>query len=186
MRRIVFVAALVVAVSWVPSARAQFFGDPNDIVFHWYRAFLRRDPDPAGARFWANRLRRGNDPNTVLAGILGSEEYYQRAGSRPDRFVVQLFVDLLGRTPTQREIDFWVRRQFTDSRQDVAFQVLSQNPGAWVGSFRLPVRDRDRWYRDRDHERERAEMLRRERERQLDWEWDRFDVRRPTFPFIRP
>jgi hypothetical protein len=182
MRRILFMIAMAAAVSFVPTARAQDYGDPNDIVYHWYRAYLGRDPDPSGAGYWADQLRQGNDPNSVLSALLGSDEYYQRAGSRPDGFVGKLYVDLLGRAPSAGEVDFWVRRLYTESRQDVANQILTQNAGAWVGTFRLPVRDRDRWYRDHDHERERAELLRREREREIQREHDRHDYRRPYIP----
>jgi Domain of unknown function (DUF4214) len=183
MRRILFMAAMAASLAFVPAARAQDIADPNDIVYHWYRAYFDRTPDPSGASYWADQLSRGKDPNTVLAALLGSDEYFERAGSRPDGFVGKLFVDLLGRAPTAGEVDRWVRRLYTDSRQDVAYQILTQNAGSWVGTYRLPERDRARWYRDRDHDRDREELLRRERERERERERDRYDYRRPVPPY---
>jgi len=172
-------------LSFVPTVRAQDLSDPDDIVYHWYRAYLGRTPDPSGAGYWSDQLRRGKDPNTVLSTLLGTDEYYERAGSRPDGFVGRLFVDLLGRAPTAAEVDFWVRRLYTDSRQDVAYQILTRNSGAWVGTYRLPERDRDRWYRDRDRDRDWEKLLRREREHELERERERHDYRRPVLPYTR-
>lgn len=180
MRRILIVAAAA-ALCCAPAARAEDYGDPDRLVDYYYRTYLGRAPDPSAAP-WVDQLRRGAAPDSVLASILGSDEYYQRAGSTAEGFMRTLFSDVLGRLPTGRERDSFVRRQYTVSRKDLAYELLTQNAGAWVGTFRLSERERDR-LREREHERER--VLQQERERERDRHRDDHDYRRPPLPFRR-
>ncbi len=182
MRRTLFLIATTIALCLVPTAQAQDIGDPADLVGHWYRSYLGREPDPSGAAYWIDQLRQGKDPNVVLSMFMGTDEFYQHNGSRPAGFVDNLYVGLLGRQPSPAEVDLWSRRLYADSRQDVAYQILNQNPGAWVGTYRLPVDERARWYRDHDHLREREEILRRERAREIARQHERHDYRRPVPP----
>src|SRR5436309_1458454 len=69
--------------------------DANTLVGSWYLKFLGRTPD-AGRAYWVRQLQAGNAPETVLAGILGSDEYYVRGGSTPEGFVQRLFADVAG------------------------------------------------------------------------------------------
>ena len=67
----------------------------------------------------------------VLAGILSSDEYYARGGNTPDGFIRTLFVDLTGRQPTPRELDYRLRRLYSGQRSDVAYEVLTRYPQSW-------------------------------------------------------
>jgi len=117
-----------------PVAQAQTYGDPNSLVDYWYRIYLRRAPDPGGTAFWVDRLNRGTPPDQVLAGLLGSPEYYASAGSTPVGFITRLFTDILQRQPSPVELNYWVGRLYVESREAVADEVLIQNPGMWVGT----------------------------------------------------
>jgi hypothetical protein len=130
---VLLIAALFLSLE--PSAaQAQTYGDPNSLVDYWYRTYLGRTPDPSGIVTWVNALNQGTPPDAVLASILGSDEYYQRAGSTPEGFISQLFNDLLHRSPRPGDLDFWVRRMYTEDRRAIAADILTQNPGVWVGS----------------------------------------------------
>src|SRR5262245_59977618 len=83
--------------------------------------------DPA-AQGWAGRLDAGEAPELVLSGILGSDEYYRRAGSTPRGFVQRLFRDVTGRAPSAREVSYWAGRMRFDTRDDVAYEVLTRYP----------------------------------------------------------
>lgn len=132
MRRFIFLSAVLLL--WVPSvARAQYYGDANALVDSWYRTYLGRAPD-AGMVYWVNQLNQGKAADEVLAGILGSDEYYARAGSSPVGFLTQLYNDILKRAPAPSELNFWLPRMYTEERQTIADQFLNQTPGVWVGS----------------------------------------------------
>jgi hypothetical protein len=102
--------------------------NPNAIVRQWYRQYLGREPDQSGLITWTDSLRAGNPPDLVLASIVGSDEYYDRAGGAPDKFVGQLFRDWVGRDPNAREMDYWVNRTQVDSRRDAAFALMQKYP----------------------------------------------------------
>jgi len=170
------------ALGCTTTVRAQDYGDPVQIVRYWFQSYLGREAEESGALYFADQLRRGNSPESVLSGILGSDEYYRRGGSTPEGFVRLLFIDTLGRPPTPVELDLWTRRMWTANRQDIAYQMLTGNPGSWVGTFRLPERERFR-YRDREHERERERIFAQERERELRRRHDEHDYRRPELPY---
>lgn len=128
--------SLVVAASCLflipASAPAQVYGDPNSLVDHWYRTYLGRAPD-TGMSIWVNDLAQGAPADQVLASILGSDEYYQRAGATPAGYVTRLFNDFLNRPPNPADMNFWIGRMYTENRQLLALEFLDQNPAEWVG-----------------------------------------------------
>jgi uncharacterized protein DUF4214 len=124
MRRNLLFATAALLFLAPATVNAQAYGDPSSLVDYWYRTYLGRPAD-SGLTFWVNHLQQGDPPDSVLAGILGSDEYYKRAGGTPD---------IVKRQPSPSEMDFWVRRQYTEDRQSVADEILTQNPGVWVGA----------------------------------------------------
>jgi hypothetical protein len=125
---------IVALLFLVPTAaNAQAYGDPSSLVDYWYRTYLGRPAD-SGITFWVNHLEQGDSTDSVLAGILGSDEYYKRGGGTPEGFISLLFRDVVKRQPSPSDLDFWVRRMYTEDRQSVADEILRQNPGVWVGA----------------------------------------------------
>jgi hypothetical protein len=103
----------------------------EDLVRSWYRKFLNREPDPLWS-VWVGQVRGGQDPHSVLATILSSEEYYSKGGATPEGFVRSLFQDLTGRPPSPREMDPWVHRAYERDRTDVAYALLTRYPQTWT------------------------------------------------------
>jgi hypothetical protein len=132
--RLLFIAAAILMCLLPSTARAQIYGDPSSLVDYWYRTYLGRAPDASGLATWTSDLNQGQSPDDVLATILGSDEYYARAGSTPEGYIRQLLHDILKREPTPSELDFWVRRMYLEDRKTIADEILTQNPGVWVGS----------------------------------------------------
>jgi hypothetical protein len=111
---------------WGPAGYRRASPDrPEDLVRSWYRTYLNREPDPQWA-VWVDAVRNGQEPNSVLASILSSQEYYDKAGGTPEGFVQTLFRDVTGRRPTPSEMDYWVRRTYDRDRTDVAYAVLTR------------------------------------------------------------
>ena len=143
MRRAIL-PALLLLLFVLPSMGQFGFAnrDAQRTVENWYRRFLGRQTDPWAAG-WVQALRQGQDPDQVLAGILGSDEYFRRAGGTPRAFVRQLYSDLMGRRPTAREEDFFVRQMWSSSRADVAFSILTRSSRNWDDWDRNDWRDRN-------------------------------------------
>jgi hypothetical protein len=80
---------------------------------------------------WVDFLRQGQPPEKVLSYILGSQEYFDRAGDNPEEFVQRLFRDVTGRRPTEREFDYWMRQMRHRSRADVAYAFLTRYAPSW-------------------------------------------------------
>jgi hypothetical protein len=158
MKRLLQIIGLAVLLAPLPGS-AQFFpgafdDGPNRLVQEWYNRFLGRGTDPY-ASVWVEAIRSGQAPEGVLAQILASDEYFQRAGNTPEGFVRRLHQDLTGRLPAPREAQFWIGQTFRGGRQDVAYQMLMRYPQDWG---RAPSsRFRDDWNRRRTLERREAE-----------------------------
>jgi len=140
MRRAIL-PALVLLFLALPSNGQYGYRDAQRTVARWYERYLGREMDPY-ADSWVQALQQGQNPDQVLSGILGSDEYYRRAGGRPERFVRQLYEDVGGRRPTAREVDYWARRVYHDSRADIAYAILTRHTGNYDDNDRDDWRDR--------------------------------------------
>ena len=59
---------------------------PTKQIADWYGRYLRRQVDQTGLNAHMQAYQRGG-PESALAGILGSQEYYRMWGNDPRRFV---------------------------------------------------------------------------------------------------
>lgn len=80
------------------------------LVQSYYQTHLGRPADQGGLNFWINKLRAGVSDEQVLAGIISSDEYFQKQGSTSDGFVRALYREVLRRAspPSQEERDYWI------------------------------------------------------------------------------
>src|SRR4051812_16227050 len=104
---IAFIAAALLAVSFVTPAPAQVIYDDANSIAAMYQRYLGRNPDATGLQGWVQEARRGRN---IQAVILGSDEYYLRRGSTPQGFITGLYVDVLGRVPAANEVQGWLDR----------------------------------------------------------------------------
>jgi hypothetical protein len=82
------------------------------ILDTWYHHYLGRNVDQGGLDFWGPRLVSQN-PQRVLAGILASDEYWNRTGANPAGLVLGLYRDVLGRDAAQlrpRDVWYWINK----------------------------------------------------------------------------
>jgi hypothetical protein len=82
-------------------------------VRNLYRAYLRRDADPAGLAAHVGWLRSGRTIAEVKANILGSAEYFFNpvwgGGGTNSGFMTALFRDVLGRGISGPDRTFWTQ-----------------------------------------------------------------------------
>jgi hypothetical protein len=86
----------------------------TNLVNSWYFRYLGRLPSGSEAQGWVNSLLQGNAEENVLAGILGSQEFFNRSqtffntGSANGNFVSTLYLLVLNRTASAGEVASWV------------------------------------------------------------------------------
>jgi hypothetical protein len=74
-----------------------------------YQQYLKRFPDPVGLNFWVGAMQAGVfSDEQVEALFLGSEEYIASHGGTGQAWVTGMYEDLLGRTPSDAEVQAWV------------------------------------------------------------------------------
>jgi hypothetical protein len=74
-----------------------------------YLKYLGRLPDQAGLDAWANAMEtQGVTDERLEAGFIGSDEYIGLHGGKGAGWVRGMYHDLLGRTPSDAEVQGWV------------------------------------------------------------------------------
>ena len=79
----------------------KFQGTPEyarRVVDDVYRTFLQRNPDPSGQAYWAGKVQRGTNPDELRVQVIGSSEYWTKAGASPQSFATALYQQVT-RTP---------------------------------------------------------------------------------------
>ena len=77
-----------------------------------YRAFLGRQPDVGGLRFWVSRRRSGSWSLVRMADhFANSSEFRRTYGALSNRqFVTRIYTDVMGRTADPSGVDYWTRQ----------------------------------------------------------------------------
>jgi hypothetical protein len=87
-----------------------------DVVDGFYVQDLGRHAEntPGGLQYWVSQMKNGLNAAVINAGILGSNEYYNKVGGTDTTFVTALYQQLLGRIPENSPtgLPFWLG-QFT-------------------------------------------------------------------------
>jgi uncharacterized protein YkwD len=100
----------------------------------WYRTYLGRPAANGEEQFWVSLLVAGVPEEQALAGILGSQEYYQRAASQnpgltPDQAYVQaLFQTFLNRTAGADEVNNFVTFVLGGPGRSAAALIVVSSP----------------------------------------------------------
>jgi hypothetical protein len=105
---------------------------PEDLVRRWHKRLFHREIEAPFLGRWVAELKRGVEAPLALSHILGSPEYYVTVGSTPEGFIRRTFVEVVGRPPTESEFQFWLRRLYHEGRAEVAYEMVTRYPPAWV------------------------------------------------------
>lgn len=99
---------------------------PEDrLVAGWYDQYLGRSAFLDELPYWTDQMHRGVCADDIRAGILGSDEYFNRRGLTPEGFVAGLYADILGRNACDSEIRLWAYKVGTGTcRKDVAKEFI--------------------------------------------------------------
>jgi hypothetical protein len=75
----------------------------------YYSTFLGRSASDEASQYWVNLLQATGDESAVIRGILTSPEYLAQHAS-DQSFVSDLYRNLLGRTGSAAELQFWTQQ----------------------------------------------------------------------------
>lgn len=84
-----------------------------------YDAYLLREPDSQGLRYWLGRMAAGWTIAQMEAGFIASGEYWDRSGGTPAGWVTTLYTDVLDRSPAPSEVAYWTGRLETGASRGV-------------------------------------------------------------------
>jgi hypothetical protein len=100
------------------------------VVRDLYRTFLGRDADPFGLNIFVGFLASGGSIMQVRAFLIGSPEYYARAGGTIGGFLSAVYRDVLGRNMDPIGAQFFGQLLLAGvSRTDVALLILTSTEG---------------------------------------------------------
>ena len=76
-----------------------------------YEIYLGRALDPTGQAYWVNQFLNGAHNEDVVAGFLGSPEYYdnpEKGQTNHTAWIDGAFEDVLHRSPTAEDLAYWL------------------------------------------------------------------------------
>ncbi len=80
----------------------------TDFIVAAYNKYLDRSPDSVGLAYWLRLMQGGLTDEHLEAGFIGSAEYIQNNGGAGAGWITAMYKNLLGRTPAQSEVQFWL------------------------------------------------------------------------------
>lgn len=113
------------------------------VIDDYYEKILGRSVDPSGLEFWLNVWTATGGPETVRAALIGSGEYFQKAGGTNQGAIQSLYNDLLRRSAVDSEEDYWLDVMGRAALANVAYGFVTSD------EFRLQAVDQ--WYHDYLH-----------------------------------
>jgi len=100
------------------------------VVDDVYKTFLKRNPDSSGQTFWAEKIRKGANPDEIRTQVIGSNEYYTKSGGSPEGFAAAIYQQVTRIPATQQEINAVVAQiKAGKSRTSIAAALLATKAG---------------------------------------------------------
>ncbi|MFP5320340.1 MAG: DUF4214 domain-containing protein, partial [Acidimicrobiia bacterium] len=99
-----------------------------------FRSFLDRAPDPGALDWYTGLLTRSTTAVTVRADILGSQEYFGRAGGSAEAWLDAVYRDLLGRQPDQAGRDHFLGQLRSGVPREPIASAILVSPEASAGT----------------------------------------------------
>lgn len=115
----------------------------SSAINDYYQKVLGRDVDPSGLEFWLNVWDATGGPEVVRASLIGSGEYFSKAGGTNQKAIQSLYNDLLRRTAVEAEEDYWINVMSHAALANVAYGFVTSD------EFRMQAVDQ--WYHEYLH-----------------------------------
>lgn len=99
----------------------------TNVVDQMYQDTLGRNADAAGRSFWIDQLRQGTSVAKMAALFYGSPEYIENEGNRVDRWISDLYRELLDRASDADGRSFWINETGRTSPGSVALRFYQSD-----------------------------------------------------------
>ena len=80
-----------------------------------YRTYLNRDPEAGAVDGWVNAFLQGASNENVIAGFVGSTEYFQTHSDNSRDWLSAAYQSILGRQASVGEANYWLSILGNDS-----------------------------------------------------------------------
>jgi hypothetical protein len=98
-----------------------------------YQDVLGRGPDPAGTRFWLDRLQSQQVRlDDIRPTFMNSQEFYLRGGGTDAGFVQELYRRALGRSAAASEVSYWTGQFPSRGRAGVIASIYGSAESARI------------------------------------------------------
>lgn len=81
--------------------------------------------DPGARSYWENRLKNGEDRETIIMDFYHGDEFWTLSGSTNTGFINRLFLKSLNRNPTSTERTQWVNKFATKTKGQIITEMLA-------------------------------------------------------------
>lgn len=100
------------------------------VVDDVYKTFLKRNPDSGGQAFWAEKIRKGANPDEIRTQVIGSNEYFTKSGGSPEGFAAAIYQQVTRTPATQPQITAVVNQiKAGKTRSSIAAALLATKAG---------------------------------------------------------
>jgi len=100
------------------------------VVDDVYKTFLKRNPDSGGQTYWAEKLRTGANPDAIRTQVIGSNEYYTKAGASSAGFAAAIYQQVTRIPATKAQVDAVVNQiRAGKTRTSIAAALLATPAG---------------------------------------------------------
>lgn len=108
--RLQFVNTLATSEEWT-----------TKVVQNLYLDTLGREADAEGASYWASRLRNGTSVANAASQFYGSSEYVAAEGGTWNAWLVDLYAELMRRSPDAAGLGYWIGQAESRGSGNVAY-----------------------------------------------------------------
>lgn len=98
-----------------------------NVVDEMYLDTLGRGPDAGGRAYWINQMRDGMSVARMAALFYGSPEYIAKEGNDLDRWITDLYAELLDRQPDNGGLTYWVSETNLTTSGSVALRFYQSD-----------------------------------------------------------
>ncbi|HUY90682.1 MAG TPA: DUF4214 domain-containing protein [Pirellulales bacterium] len=99
----------------------------SQLIDTLYEQYLGRQADQGGIDYWISVWNATGGPEAVQAGIIGSVEYYEKAGGTDTAWVTALYHNILGRDVDAQGLAYWTTFIKTHSKESVVLGFVTSD-----------------------------------------------------------
>lgn len=100
--------------------------DPGVIIPNYYRAYMGRDPNQDEMKYWGGQLANGVSPQKVEQAIAADVNN----SLNPTEFITAEYNSLMGRDPSQDELNYWSGQLASGVSQEQIDNIISNDPSS--------------------------------------------------------